>query len=63
MKRDFLYIPLIIARTTIGYFNAFIGDLSRWSLFWEMLFGRLWGLLVGMAFLENQSGYRIIGVS
>ena len=56
MKKDFLYIPFIVTGLAVGYFNAFMGSLHGWNLFWEMLFGGLLGLIIGMAFLEKQYG-------
>jgi hypothetical protein len=56
MKKDFLYLPFIITGIAVGYFNALTGGLFGRQLFWELLFGGLLGLIVGMAFLEKQYG-------
>lgn len=56
MKKDLLYVPYILTGVVIGYFNAFLGNLNGWYLFWEMFFGGCLGLIIGTAFLEKQYG-------
>ena len=56
MKKDFLYITFVIIGVVIGYFIASINNLQRWSLFWEMWFGGILGLMAGIGFLEKQYG-------
>lgn len=54
MKKEFLYIPFIVAGLAVGYFNASVLHFRGWYLFWEMIFGAPLGLMIGMAFLEKR---------
>jgi hypothetical protein len=56
MKKELLYIPIILTGSAIGYFVGIKANLLGWDLYWEVFCGTFLFLNFGVALLELNDG-------